>query len=77
MQINIFIEIVDNQLRMDNPRITKITLNRLMKMGYAEIDSKKLIAIALSKTINNMLLTKTTFDEDEYTKLLNKLPDYK
>ena len=39
--------VVDNQINANDPPITKITLERLRKLGYSERDAKKKIAAIL------------------------------
>ncbi|SDG58258.1 hypothetical protein SAMN04244560_02591 [Thermoanaerobacter thermohydrosulfuricus] len=37
----IILEVVNNQIRDNNPPITKVTLERLKKSGYTEQQAKK------------------------------------
>ena len=38
-----FLEIVENQIKFENPPETKITYKRLIGLGYSKIDSKKIL----------------------------------
>ena len=45
------LEVVDNQLRANDPPETRSTLDRLIAEGYSEEDAKKLIACAITSEI--------------------------
>ena len=71
------LEVVDNQIRDNEPPETKETLERLMKEGYSELDSKKFIANVISYELFGMLKRKEVYNADRYInalKLLPKLP---
>jgi len=64
---------VENQIRDENPLITKKTLERLMKKGYSREDAVVLIGSALLTEIYWMLKNEEPFNEERYTKELNAL----
>ena len=77
MMIKIMLNIVDEQIRKNDPPITKKTLNRLLALGHSEDIAKKMIAICVSKTMNTTLQTELPFDKEQFTRLLNRLPEFK
>lgn len=68
------IEVVSNQLRMNDPPETKVTLNRLISEGYSKQDAKELIGAVVSAHIYEMLKDQHQFDNSKYIKDLEKLP---
>lgn len=68
------VEVVDNQIRDNEPPETKETFERLMKEGYSELDSKKLIANVVSYELFGMLKRKEVYNADRYIKALKSLP---
>ena len=67
------LEVLDNQLRMNNPKCTKKTLKRLMSLGYTEAIAKEMIAAVLLEDIYDILNSQKPFNEKKYAKKLNKL----
>ncbi|HMQ61922.1 MAG TPA: DUF1841 family protein [Flavilitoribacter sp.] len=70
-----FMEVVENQLRMDDPAETRLTLERLEQAGYSLQDSKKLISACVATAIAETLRNDEPFDEAKYIENLNRLPD--
>ena len=71
-QIN---RIVTNQLLINDPLETKLTYNRLTKLGYSDFDSKQLIGQCVAIEIFNILKYRKPFDKVRYLKNLQKLPN--
>lgn len=69
------LQVVENQLRDDDPPETRITFNRLISEGYSEKDAKKLIGCAITSEIFNVLKNKEEFDHQRYVKALKNLPE--
>ena len=69
------LEVVDNQIQENDPPEIRVTLHRLIKEGYSEIDAKKLIAGVVVKEIHGMLKEKETYNQERYIKALKALPD--
>ncbi|WP_408009206.1 hypothetical protein ACJROX_02490 [Pseudalkalibacillus sp. A8] len=61
---------------MNDPKCTKKTLNRLLGLGYAEDESKK-IGSVLVEEMYNIMKHQVSFDEKRYAKKLSLLPDYR
>lgn len=67
------LETVDNQLRDNNPQITKITLERLKKLGYTEQNAKEKIGAILVEEIYAVMKNNEVFNEERYSKKLSAL----
>lgn len=68
-------QILENQIRDNNPAETNLTFKRLQMMGYDEYDAKQLIGQCIAVEIYNILKHKIPFNEEKYIKNLRKLPD--
>jgi hypothetical protein len=69
------LEVIENQMRENNPPIVKKTYNRLIKEGHSEDYTRRLIAYAMMVEMNDMLKTMRMFDVEKYTHTLNRLPE--
>ena len=67
------LEVVDNQLRENNPPMTKITLERLIKAGYTELQAKEKIAAVVLVHVYEIMKHQVPFDEEQYIKDLSEL----
>lgn len=67
------LEVVENQIRDNNPPETKKTFERLLKNGYSEEDAKKLIGTAVVSEIFDILKKKEPHDEERYIRALKEL----
>jgi len=72
LQKTIF-EVVENQIRENNPPETRKTLDRLLKKGYSKDDAMKLLGRAVLGEIYKVLKSKEPFDEKRYVKALREL----
>ena len=70
-----FLEIVDNQLKANDPPETRETFNRLVAQGISESDAKLYIAQAVSVETFDMLKHKRPFNLQRYVKNLARLPE--
>lgn len=68
------LEVVENQLRENDPPETKHTFDRLVKVGYSEDDAMKLIGRAVLGEIHKFLKNSEPFDGERYAKALSELP---
>ncbi|MEM6397970.1 MAG: hypothetical protein AAF741_16590 [Bacteroidota bacterium] len=69
-----FLEVVENQLKADDPKITRQTLVRLTSEGISKKDAKKLIAQCVVTEIYEMQKRNELFNLKRYTRLLMNLP---
>jgi hypothetical protein len=68
-------QIVENQIKDNNPAETKQTYQRLLKMGCSEMDAKKYIGQCVAVELFNIMKHKQPFDQKRYVENLNKLPE--
>ena len=69
-----FLQIVDNQLRANDPPETRETFNRLVAQGISEKDAKAYIAQAVCVETYDILKHKRPFNLQRYVKNLQRLP---
>jgi len=68
------LEVVDNQLRANDPPETRSTLDRLIAEGYSETAAKELIGCVVTSEIYDVMKNKEEFDRQRFVDALNKLP---
>ena len=68
------IQVVENQIKSLDPPETKKTYDRLINMGYSEIEAKELIAIVVTSEMFDVLKKKELFNKDRFVNALNGLP---
>ncbi|QTC41326.1 SEC-C domain-containing protein [Bacillus sp. V3] len=74
--INSNLEVVDNQIKQDDPKCTNKTLARLVDLGVEEQVSKEMIATVLTEEIYVVMKYQETFNEKRYCKKMALLPEY-
>ncbi len=67
-------EVINNQIRENNPPETKKTFQRLRKLGYSEYETKQYIGQCVAVELFNVIKKQEPFDEDRYVKNLKNLP---
>ena len=70
-----FLEIVENQLRANDPPEVKQTLGRLVSEGISEEDAKIYIAQAVCVEVYDILQHKKPFNPKRYVENLERLPE--
>ncbi|MBF0187082.1 MAG: hypothetical protein HQL50_04065 [Magnetococcales bacterium] len=68
------IEIVNNQLRDNDPFEVKETYDRLCGSGYSDNEARTLIARALASEMFMVLKHQEPFDLNRYAAMLRQLP---
>ncbi len=68
------IEIIENQLRDNDPPEVKRTLRRLMNTGESRENAMRFIATALSVELFGVLKHKEPFNDKRYNENLKELP---
>lgn len=68
-------EVIENQLRENDPPETQETLNRLVTEGHTRDEAMKLIACALVIEIYDVLKTRAPYDHARYAANLRRLPE--
>ena len=66
--------IIDNQIRDEDPPETKQTLERLVEAGHSKTDAKKYIGQCIAVELFNVMNKQQPFDEKRYIKNLMNLP---
>jgi len=69
----IVIEVVENQLRANDPPATKATYERLQGLGYTKQQAKEKIAAVVLEEIFDVMKNTEQFNEARFTKCLNAL----
>jgi hypothetical protein len=69
-----YMEVVENQLRDNDPPETQTTYDRLKSEGFSELDAKKLIAQAIVAETFWIMKKKEMFNLTRFIKNLNRLP---
>ncbi len=69
-----FLEIVENQLKANDPPETRQTLDRLIAQGISEEDAKIYIAQAVCVEVFNVMKHNQPSDQARYLRNLNRLP---
>jgi len=68
------LEVVDNQIRDNNPPESKQTYERLLNEGHSEIEAKKLIGCVVAAEIFYTMKNNEVFNIKRFVASLNKLP---
>jgi hypothetical protein len=68
------LEVVENQLKANDPPVTRQTFDRLISEGYSEKEAKKLIGCIVTSEIFDVLKKQEPFNPERYAKALNELP---
>ena len=69
-----FFEVVENKIKSNSPPATKLTYNRLSKLGYNDFQIKHMIGQCVSVEIFEVVKSGQPFDEKRYVANLNNLP---
>jgi hypothetical protein len=69
------VEVVENQIRDNDPPETRITLNRLMSLGESRENAMRYIACAVSVEVFEILKHQTPFNKERYLANLRNLPE--
>lgn len=68
-------EIIENQLRDNNPPEVRQTFQRLLAEGQTQEEAMKLIGCAVSVEIFEIMKHQQPFNESRYVENLSKLPE--
>jgi hypothetical protein len=68
------LDVVNKQLKSNDPKETKITFKRLIEEGYSEIDAKKLIGQCILFEMYSVVQDQKPFNQQRFIKNLNQLP---
>ncbi len=68
-------EVIENQIRGNDPPITKETYDRLRTNGHTHDETMKLIGCALSVELFEILKNSETYNRQRYESNLKRLPE--
>ena len=71
---NAIFEVIENQIKSDNPPETALTLERLKKEGYSDFQAKQLIGQAVVIEVIDALKNNKPYNEERYLRNLRNLP---
>ncbi len=66
--------VVENQLRDNDPPESRITFERLLREGFSELDAKKLIAKVIATETFWIIKKSEAFNRKRLVNNLNRLP---
>ena len=67
-------QVVDNQLRDENPPETKQTFERLLVEGHSPEDARRMLAAIVSSEVFEVLKRQQPYDPARYVAALRRLP---
>jgi len=73
MRREMMLGVVDEQMRIDDPKETRVTFRRLVGAGHTEEEAREMIAVAIVEELYDMLKAKETFNEGRYVSRLRAL----
>ncbi|MDA1117055.1 MAG: hypothetical protein O2979_03430 [Proteobacteria bacterium] len=68
-------EVIENQIRNNDPPETRQTLDRLVGSGHPRAEAKRLIACALVSELFDVMKSEKPYDNARYLANLNRLPE--
>ena len=68
------LEVINDQLKTNNPPETKQTLVRLQEEGFSEEETLKLIGYVVASEVFTVLKENRSYDQEKYISALNALP---
>lgn len=68
------LEVINNQIRDNDPPETKQTLDRLQKEGLPKVEALKLIGFVVASEVFAVLKENRNYDHAKYIAALNDLP---
>ncbi|MCF8236338.1 MAG: hypothetical protein K9G67_15365 [Bacteroidales bacterium] len=68
-------EIINNQMKANDPPEVNETFKRLKKIGYTDFVTKQLIGQCIAVELYNIMTRREPFDEERYIMHLKNLPE--
>ncbi len=69
------LEVVENQMRDNNPPETRQAYDRLMQEGHSKEDAKRLIGCVVSSEVFDILKKQQEFNLERFVQALERLPE--
>jgi Holliday junction resolvasome RuvABC DNA-binding subunit len=67
------LEVLDKQIKNNNPKCTRQTLNRLVDLGYSNKEAREMIGSVLGEELFEILKEQKPFNEYKYAEKLKRL----
>lgn len=71
-----FLEVVDKQLKANDPKETQETFLRLKGLGYSDLEAKSLIAQCVAVEMYEVIASNAPYNQERYLAMLKQLPDF-
>jgi hypothetical protein len=68
-------QVIDNQVKADDPPETALTLKRLVDEGHSELQARQLVGQAVVIEVIDAVKNKKPYNEARYLKNLRSLPE--
>ncbi len=72
---DLIFDVIENQIRDNDPPDTRVTLNRLIDEGFSQEEAMVLIGRVLAFQVYEILNNGTAFDRKRYARELAALPE--
>jgi len=70
-----FLEVIENQIRLNDPPETRETFNRLVREGHSKTETRKLIGCAIAVELYDIMKHQKPFDRERFVGNLTRLPE--
>ncbi len=68
------LEVINTQIRLNDPPATKKTLLRLRRQGFSEEEALRLMGYVVASEVFSVLKENRQYNEEKYIAALNDLP---
>lgn len=68
-------DVIDKQIKEDDPPETRETFNRLVREGHSKTETRKLIGCAVVVEIYDIMKHQKPFDRERFVGNLRRLPE--
>ena len=68
-------DVIDNQIKGNDPPETRETFNRLLREGHSKTETRKLIGCAIAVEIYDVMKHQRPFDRERFVDNLRRLPE--
>ncbi|HMA87564.1 MAG TPA: hypothetical protein VKP89_02340 [Burkholderiales bacterium] len=71
----VIFDVIENQIRNNDPPETRQTLDRLVGAGHSRAEAKRLIACVLATELFDVMKSEKPYDNARYVANLERLPE--
>jgi hypothetical protein len=68
-------DVIDNQIKGNDPPETRETFNRLVREGHSKTETRKLIGCAIAVELYDIIKHQKPFDRERFVGNLTRLPE--